>query len=203
MGARLHRRIDLGCLLGGRRHQVQELARRRDCVGASAAGEQPVVADAVEALGQDMDEGTADELADVECHRRERLGIRDAHGRRRTAVGQPRAPPQASPASTAGTAWRGHAPRQEVWLARDPPAAIRGKPAARHDHVHVQMMRHRRGVQRRGDANAGARCLAALHGIVSDEGRLHRMQLVDVPKAFNRCHLAVTDIDGKSVPSDR
>src|SRR5271166_3167145 len=48
--------------------QVQELTRLLDRFGAIAAGEQAVVADAVEALGQDVDEETADELSDVERH---------------------------------------------------------------------------------------------------------------------------------------
>src|SRR5215470_17870170 len=43
--------------------QVQELTHSVDRFGAIAAGEQAVVADAVEALGQDVDEETADELA--------------------------------------------------------------------------------------------------------------------------------------------
>ena len=46
------RRIDLGRLFGGRHGQVQELARRGDGVGTVAAGEQAVVADAVEPLGR-------------------------------------------------------------------------------------------------------------------------------------------------------
>jgi hypothetical protein len=47
----------IGCsLLGRRRVQVQELTHVRDGVGTIAAGEQAVMADAVEALGQDVDE---------------------------------------------------------------------------------------------------------------------------------------------------
>jgi hypothetical protein len=41
----------------------------RDGFGAIAAGEQAVVADAVEAFGQDVDEEAADELIDVGRHR--------------------------------------------------------------------------------------------------------------------------------------
>jgi hypothetical protein len=49
-------RIGLAVLLGhsllsSRRDEVQELAHGLDCFGAIAAGEQAVVADAVEALG--------------------------------------------------------------------------------------------------------------------------------------------------------
>src|SRR5258705_6688529 len=49
--------------------QVEGLAHRGDGFGAIAAGEQAVVADAVEALGQDMGEETADEIIDVGPHR--------------------------------------------------------------------------------------------------------------------------------------
>ena len=57
VGERLHR-ISLACLLsfcrsiGRGRGQVQELAHVLDRFGTIAAGEQAVVADAVEALGQ-------------------------------------------------------------------------------------------------------------------------------------------------------
>jgi hypothetical protein len=43
-------------LLGRRSGEVQELTHGLDGLGAIAAGEQAVVADAVKALGQDMDE---------------------------------------------------------------------------------------------------------------------------------------------------
>src|SRR5215813_14523617 len=74
LGERL-RLICLACLLsfcrsiGGGLGEVQELAHVLDGFGAIAAGENAVVADAVEALGQDVDEEAADELADVEPHR--------------------------------------------------------------------------------------------------------------------------------------
>src|SRR5262249_42818105 len=51
----------------------EALAYGRDRFGAIAAGEQAVVADAVEALGQDVGEEAADELIDVERHRRPQL----------------------------------------------------------------------------------------------------------------------------------
>jgi hypothetical protein len=63
VGERLCGRIGVNCLRGNGRGQVQGVARRRDGLGAIAAGEQAVGADAVEALGQDVDEETADELA--------------------------------------------------------------------------------------------------------------------------------------------
>src|SRR5215813_5385165 len=74
LGERL-RLISLAFLLslcrsiGRGRGAVQELAHVLDGFGAIAAGEQAVVANAVEALGQDVDEETADELAGIERHR--------------------------------------------------------------------------------------------------------------------------------------
>ena len=46
----------------------EQLTRSRDVVGARAAGEQAVVADAVEAVRQDVDQEAADELVGGECH---------------------------------------------------------------------------------------------------------------------------------------
>ena len=46
----------------------EQLARLGDVVGAGAAGEQAVVADAVEALRQDVDQESADELVGGERH---------------------------------------------------------------------------------------------------------------------------------------
>ena len=46
----------------------EQLARMGDVVGARAAGEQAVVADAVEAVRQDVDQESADELIGGECH---------------------------------------------------------------------------------------------------------------------------------------
>jgi hypothetical protein len=59
-GARLgeclrRRRIDFDRLFGRRRCQSQELAHSRDRLGAVRAGEQAVVADAMEASGQHVD----------------------------------------------------------------------------------------------------------------------------------------------------
>src|SRR5216684_2101797 len=81
-GARLgewlrRRRIDLDRLFGRRRCQSQELARSRDRLGAVRAGEQAIVADAMEALGQHVDEEPTDELAGVERHRRISAGAFD------------------------------------------------------------------------------------------------------------------------------
>ena len=49
--------------LGLCRRHGEQFARPRDVVGARAAGEKSVVADAVEAVRQDVDEEAADELA--------------------------------------------------------------------------------------------------------------------------------------------
>jgi hypothetical protein len=54
--------------LGLCRRHVEQVARPGDVVGARTAGEQAVVADAVEALRQDMDQESADELGGGECH---------------------------------------------------------------------------------------------------------------------------------------
>ena len=51
------------------RHR-QQLSRLGDIVGTVAVGEQPVVADAVKALGQHVGEEPADELARPECQAR-------------------------------------------------------------------------------------------------------------------------------------
>jgi hypothetical protein len=48
--------------LGLRCRRIEQLARPRNVVGAGSTGEQAVVADAVEAVGQDVDEEAADEL---------------------------------------------------------------------------------------------------------------------------------------------
>ena len=69
--------------IGRRWVQIQELTHVLDRFGAIAAGEQAVVADAVEALGQNVDEEAADELIDVERHR----GERDTPSRSLSAVG--------------------------------------------------------------------------------------------------------------------
>src|SRR6266567_7044481 len=54
--------LDMGCL------DVEQLTRLRDVVGASGVCEEAVVADAMEAAGQDVDEEAADELVDGERH---------------------------------------------------------------------------------------------------------------------------------------
>jgi hypothetical protein len=60
--------IGVARLLGRRRGQVQELTPGLDCFGAIAAGEQAVVADAMETFGEDMSEKATEEFADVERH---------------------------------------------------------------------------------------------------------------------------------------
>ncbi len=64
-----------GCLVGVAivglalaRRDLEQLAETGDVVAASAVGEQAVVADAVEALGQHVDEEAADELVRCERH---------------------------------------------------------------------------------------------------------------------------------------
>ncbi len=54
---------------GGRRGDVEECAGGRDVLGAVGVGKEPVVADAVEAFGQHVDEEAADELVRVKPHR--------------------------------------------------------------------------------------------------------------------------------------
>ena len=58
-------RIGLARLFGRRWVQVQKLTHGVNRMCAIAAGEEAVMADAVEALGQDMDEEAADELVDT------------------------------------------------------------------------------------------------------------------------------------------
>jgi len=69
VGERL-RRIGLACLLGRGWGQVQEVTHGFHRLGAIGAGEQAVVADAVETFGKDLAEEAADELANVERHGR-------------------------------------------------------------------------------------------------------------------------------------
>ena len=54
--------------LGLCRRYVEQLARPRDIAGARAAGEQAIVADAVKAVRQDVDQEAADELGGGQCH---------------------------------------------------------------------------------------------------------------------------------------
>ena len=50
------------------RRDVEQLTRSRDVLGAPAVGEETVVSDAVEPVGQDVDQEAADELVGVERH---------------------------------------------------------------------------------------------------------------------------------------
>jgi len=56
---------------------TEQLASACDVIGAGGLGEQAVVADAVEALGQDMDEEAADELLCCERHHLVAVGAFD------------------------------------------------------------------------------------------------------------------------------
>ena len=47
---------------------VKQPARSRDVFRAPAIGEEAVVSNAVETVGQEVDQNAADELVDVECH---------------------------------------------------------------------------------------------------------------------------------------
>ena len=55
--------------VGGRRGDVEQCAGRRDVLGAVGVGKEPVVADAVEALGQHVQQEAPDELVRVKPHR--------------------------------------------------------------------------------------------------------------------------------------
>src|SRR6266550_869507 len=73
--ARVRERFGLGGLgatvirsLGLCRGHVEQAAHSGDVVGARAAGEQAVVANAVEAVRQDVGQESADELGGGECH---------------------------------------------------------------------------------------------------------------------------------------
>jgi len=47
---------------------AQELTKASDVGGTVAVGKQPIVTDAVETLGEDMQKEAANELVGVECH---------------------------------------------------------------------------------------------------------------------------------------
>ena len=67
---RLGSALGAGCLDGidGNDWRHEQLAGARDVLGALAAGEQAIVADAVEARGQHVHEKAADELVGGERH---------------------------------------------------------------------------------------------------------------------------------------
>jgi hypothetical protein len=70
-----------GCLFLGpfdNWRNAQELAKPSDVGGAIAIGKQPIVADAVEPLGQHVDQESADELEGGERHRLPAVGAVDA-----------------------------------------------------------------------------------------------------------------------------
>src|SRR5580704_6334781 len=60
------------------RWDVEQLTRSGDVIGARAAGEETVVADAVEAFGQHVGEEAADELVGTERHELGSFGRVDA-----------------------------------------------------------------------------------------------------------------------------
>jgi hypothetical protein len=57
-----------GCMICLRHWHIEQLACSGDVIGAGAIGEQPVVANAVEAGGQHVDEEAADELVRSQRH---------------------------------------------------------------------------------------------------------------------------------------
>ena len=74
-----------------RRGDVEQCASHRDALGAVGGGKEPVVADAVEALGQHVQQETPDELVRLEPHRLPAVGAAEAivlpTKRNRLAVG--------------------------------------------------------------------------------------------------------------------
>jgi hypothetical protein len=62
-------RRNIQAALGGRR-QVEECAGRRDALGAVCGGKEPLMADAVEALGQNVQQEAPDELVRMKSHHR-------------------------------------------------------------------------------------------------------------------------------------
>ena len=60
-----------------RLRNVQQRARFSDVVSAAAVGQEPVVADAMEAFRQDVHQEAADELVCRECHELVPLGTLD------------------------------------------------------------------------------------------------------------------------------
>src|SRR6185436_138229 len=76
------RLVRAGCflLLGldDARSSAEQLASTCDALGAIGVGEEPIVADTVEALRQDVDQEAADELVRRQRHRLPALGAFDA-----------------------------------------------------------------------------------------------------------------------------
>src|SRR5262249_126454 len=66
------------CRVSGGWVSTEQRACTSDVGGAVAAGKQAVMADAVEAFGQDVGEEPADELVGVQCHRLPPVGPVDA-----------------------------------------------------------------------------------------------------------------------------
>ena len=66
---RSRKRFGLACILplGCWSRQGEQRAYRGEVIRAGAAGQKPVMADAVEALGQHMDQEAADELGRLKC----------------------------------------------------------------------------------------------------------------------------------------
>ena len=73
-------RCNIGLLLGigSRRGDIEECAGGCDALGAVGGGKEAVVADAVETLGQHVDQETSDELVRLKPHRLPSVGAVDA-----------------------------------------------------------------------------------------------------------------------------
>src|SRR6516164_5613236 len=88
----VRRNIWLLLRVGGRWGDIEECAGRGDAFGAVGGGKEPVVADAVEALGQHVQQEAPDELVRLEPHRLPAIGSADAivlpTERNRLAVGR-------------------------------------------------------------------------------------------------------------------
>src|SRR5258708_40248618 len=102
----------------------EQLAGTSDILGAVLAGEQTVVADAMKALRQDMDQEAADELVGIERHHLVSLGTFDAvilplEG---DALAAERDPPAVGDGDTVGVT--GHAAQPALWCAEAPFAGV-------------------------------------------------------------------------------
>ncbi len=242
----------------GRGGDVQQFAGEREAGLAGGAGEQAVVADAMEATRQDMEQEAADELVGGEGHDllpigavatvilvaegypapvegdqpavRYRDPVRVARqvgehclrsSERRLGVDYPALLPDGSKVAQKGlpigqvrhgseegeppTVMQREQPgeeqpaeqlaehahrKQEGRTRRDPVFPVRRDAAARHDHVHMRMMRHRRspGVKHGRDADPGSEVLR-----IGGDGQ-HRLCLAEVADIAFHSKAAVYDL---------
>jgi hypothetical protein len=78
---RIRRDIRLLLRFDDRRGDIEECAGRGDVLGAVGGGKEPVVADTVEALGQNVQQEVPDELMRVKPHRLPAARLRNAKNR--------------------------------------------------------------------------------------------------------------------------